>query len=88
MAGLIVLMNLMLAFFNLIPIPPLDGSKVVASFLPRRYYISWVAFERNIARYGLISMFLFVFFFVLIFADIFTSLVYSIFKIFTGLSII
>src|SRR3990167_2096726 len=29
----IVIMNLVLAIFNLIPIPPLDGSKILASFL-------------------------------------------------------
>lgn len=28
--------NLMLAFFNLIPIPPLDGSRIVAWLLPRK----------------------------------------------------
>ncbi len=30
----IVLINLVLAFFNLVPIPPLDGSKVLFSLLP------------------------------------------------------
>ena len=29
--------NLALAFFNLLPIPPLDGSKILAGFLPHRY---------------------------------------------------
>lgn len=33
---LVVRMNLLLAIFNLIPIPPLDGSKVFALFLPDR----------------------------------------------------
>ncbi len=32
--GLIVLVNLMLAFFNLTPIPPLDGSRILTSLLP------------------------------------------------------
>jgi Zn-dependent protease len=29
--------NLALAFFNLLPIPPLDGSKILAGLLPNRY---------------------------------------------------
>ena len=31
-----VIINLILALFNLIPIPPLDGSRVVQRFLPRK----------------------------------------------------
>jgi len=33
--GLIVFLNILLAVFNLIPIPPLDGSKILFAFLPR-----------------------------------------------------
>lgn len=29
-----VVINLVLAFFNLLPIPPLDGSKIIRTFLP------------------------------------------------------
>ncbi|MFH0731875.1 MAG: site-2 protease family protein [Candidatus Omnitrophota bacterium] len=32
-----IFMNLILAIFNLIPIPPLDGSRIIASLLPWRY---------------------------------------------------
>jgi len=32
---LIVVVNVMLCIFNLIPVPPLDGSKVLEAFLPR-----------------------------------------------------
>ncbi len=41
-----VFINLMLAFFNLLPIPPLDGSKVVAGLLPIEYLDFWERFER------------------------------------------
>ena len=33
-----ILVNLVLALFNLIPIPPLDGSKILFAFIPRTYY--------------------------------------------------
>ncbi len=39
--GMIVYVNLFLALFNLIPLPPLDGSKIVADLFPNRrpYFI-------------------------------------------------
>jgi len=35
--GIFIVMNFGLAFFNLIPIPPLDGSKVLQWLLPSKY---------------------------------------------------
>jgi Zn-dependent protease len=47
-------LNVMLAIFNMLPLPPLDGSKVIAAFLPegmmRRYL--------NFGRYGMTVMLL------------------------------
>jgi Zn-dependent protease len=42
-------MSIGLGIFNLVPIPPLDGSKVLASFLPSRFY--WQLMQ--IERYGM-----------------------------------
>ena len=42
------LMNLSLCVFNLIPIPPLDGSRVVLAFLPPRQYFGLMKYERYI----------------------------------------
>ena len=41
--------NLGLCFFNLIPLPPLDGSRILFAFLPQRYYFSIMRYERMIA---------------------------------------
>jgi Zn-dependent protease len=38
--------NVILGIFNLIPVPPLDGSRVVGGFLPRGAYERWVAIDR------------------------------------------
>jgi Zn-dependent protease len=40
-----IVINLILGFFNLLPIPPLDGSKVVAYFLPSRFYFNFLRLE-------------------------------------------
>ena len=40
-----IVINLSLALFNLLPIPPLDGSRVVSYFLPGRYRAQYRQFE-------------------------------------------
>ena len=40
------LLNLGLALFNLLPVPPLDGSKILGAFLPNRLYFGLMRYER------------------------------------------
>lgn len=39
-------MNVVLAVFNLLPVPPLDGSRIVDAFLPARFRDAWLTFSR------------------------------------------
>ena len=59
----IVYINLALAAFNLIPIPPLDGSKVFSAFLPGRFYRLQNALERRAGTAGFLILFALLFYF-------------------------
>lgn len=54
----LVLYNLMLGFFNLIPLGPLDGNKIVFGFLPNKLAIQWIEFQRY-SMYVLLIMIVF-----------------------------
>lgn len=47
-----ILINLCLAWFNLLPLPPLDGSRVVSYFLPMHMALSYARLE----RYGMLVL--------------------------------
>jgi Zn-dependent protease len=61
--------NIVLGVFNLLPIPPLDGSRIIAGFMDRTTYAAWASLD----QYGMIV--LLVLFFV--FQGQFTTLLQS-----------
>ncbi len=77
-AVLVVIMNIVLAIFNLVPVPPLDGSKILFSFLP--YHLQHV--RESLERYG----FFIVLFFIVFLWQYLTPVIGFIFSGLTGIS--
>lgn len=73
----IVIVNLALAIFNLVPIPPLDGSKILFSFLPERAFSFILAYE----QYSLVLLLIFIVFF----SDYLYPILAFLFHLVTGL---
>ncbi len=78
--SMIVLLNLVLAVFNLIPIPPLDGSKVLFTFVPYRYR----HIENFLEKWG---MFFLLFFILTLWIKV-SPIISIIFHFITGVSLI
>ena len=58
--ALAFVLNVVLGALNLVPIPPLDGSRVVGGLLPRDLYLRWAALDRygNYVFLGLVVLML------------------------------
>lgn len=80
LAFMIVIINFVLAVFNLIPIPPLDGSKIVLNFLSFEKQERFLMFMN---RWGLALVILFVFLF---WAPLF-NLLFQFLTFITGVSV-
>ncbi|MFH0906734.1 MAG: site-2 protease family protein [bacterium] len=74
--SLIVFLNILLAVFNLVPLPPLDGSKILFTFLPRSFDKTRMFLE----QYGMIFLLFFIFFAF----QLLLPLVFFIFHLLTG----
>jgi Zn-dependent protease len=79
LSQVIILVNLTLAVFNLVPIPPLDGSKILSSLLPQNFLRIREWFE----SFGFFGVLIFLVFLWQFFAPVIPWL----FGIFTGLSL-
>lgn len=78
LVSFVVLINITLAIFNLVPIPPLDGSKILFSVLP--YRLQYI--RDSLEKYGLVLALIFVFFF----WQLLNPIVKYLFGLFTGLA--
>lgn len=61
--------NIVLGIFNLIPVPPLDGSRIVAAFLPSGLHARWSQLD----QVGMLALFAVIFLFGDAFWDIFSE---------------
>lgn len=75
----IVIVNLALAFFNLVPIPPLDGSKILFNLLPARFTQMLAVVE----QYSFFILILFIF----MFSQYLAPVIFGSFKFITGLGL-
>ena len=64
----IIMLNIFLAFFNLVPIPPLDGSKILPAFLPYTLRMKYAGFRSYFEQKALLGFALVILLFVMFFA--------------------
>jgi len=77
--GFVVWINLLLGIFNLMPIPPLDGSHILFTFLPK----SMENIKVFLSQYGLVILIGFIFFFL----PVLIPVISFIFNLLTGVSL-
>jgi Zn-dependent protease len=78
--SLVVIVNVSLAVFNLIPIPPLDGSKILASLMPLRLRYKFLNFFQHFGMFIILIIVIFI-------PNFISPIIISSFKIITGLTI-
>lgn len=74
--SIIVYANIVLGVFNLVPIPPLDGSKILYAVLPP----SMDNVRQTLERYGIVFLLVFIFFL----SSWISPIVQAIYQLFTG----
>lgn len=77
----IVIVNIVLAVFNLVPIPPLDGSKILFSLLSP---LKAQKFREFLERYSFVLILLLLF----VFWRLLEPIIFSLVKLFTGISVL
>lgn len=80
----IVYINILLTLFNMIPIPPLDGSKILPAILPFGAAMKYRQLIASAEQFGFFGMFAFIFIFIMLFGGPFFSFVSSLVALLTG----
>jgi Zn-dependent protease len=85
--AILIMANLVLAIINLIPIPPLDGSKILRALLPAGAGIAYSRLENLTYALGPIGLIGVLLILVFVFSDFVFALVRTLFTLLTGLSL-
>jgi Zn-dependent protease len=84
LAEYIVFINVLLAIFNMLPFPPLDGSKILMAVLPFSGQMQYRKLVMFAEQYGIFAMFAFIFIFITFFDEPFFGFVQQIVRLLTG----
>lgn len=71
-------LNVILMLFNLIPVPPLDGSRILGGFLNRRAYMQWIQMD----RYGMFFIMILLFLIIGPLQGAFSDVIRSVYRVF------
>ena len=80
----LVVMNLFLALFNLVPIPPLDGSKILPRFLPFSLRMQYEGFRRYLENNVMLAFGLVIFLFVIVLGEPLYRVTYALASLLIG----
>lgn len=83
----IAYINMLLALFNLLPLPPLDGSKVLSGILPGSAGRAYDRFRMQFERLGVLSGTLGILIIFYLLSPFFFTLLQSLFRLLTGASL-
>lgn len=83
----IVFINMLLALFNLLPLPPLDGSKILSVLLPYPLSRGYDSFRRSFERLGVLAGTLGILLIFFLFAPLFFSALSALFQLLTGMNL-
>lgn len=72
----IIMLNIFLALFNLVPVPPLDGSKILPRLLPFSLSMKYESLRARMEQNVSLSFFIIIFLFVFVFAGPLAHLTY------------
>ena len=80
----IIVLNIFLAFFNLVPIPPLDGSKILPKFLPFSLAMKYENMRRVLEQNVMMAFGIVILVFVFVLAEPIHWVTFELVKILVG----